>query len=251
MKSGEHSIFDSLLMQKDNNDDNSRLSREMQIFACIYHGDMNRLNDFLNDMKYNQVIVGKLSDDPLKQAKYIAVSFATLAYRIAITGGIIETAAYKESDRFINEMDKLENPEEIYQYILKTVREITQAVHNVHYSINYSSTVKECTNYIYNHVCEKITLTQLSEMCKLTPSYLSSLFKKETGMTISDYIMKEKMKEATNLLLSGKYSCIEISNQLGFCSQSYFCKCFKTQYGVTPLEFIENPLSRTKIRPSI
>lgn len=248
MQNGDQTNLTSLHTPNDESYGNSRLNRELQIFSCIYHGDMNRLNDFLADMKYNQIIVGKLSKDSLRQSKYIAVAFATLAYRIAMTGGIIESIAYKESDKFINRIDEMDNSKEIYDYILITIREITQAVHNANYSAKYSNVIRECTNYIYNHVNEKITLTQLADMCNLTPSYLSSLFKKETGMTISDYIMKEKMKEACNLLLSGKYSCIEISTMLGFCSQSYFCKCFKAQFNITPLEFVENPLIRQNFK---
>jgi YesN/AraC family two-component response regulator len=222
----------------------TRLSGEMQVYYSIYYGDVNRMDATLSNISSRSFPVGKLSENPLVQAKYLAISFISIACRVAIIGGMFETDAYNFSDKFIQRVDRMSNEQEIFDYIFKTAHDLTKEVHEVHYSCHYSPAIKECTNYIYNHIYSKLSLSNLSEVCGLTPSYLSSLFRKETGITLSEYIMKEKMKEAANLLLEQEYTCVEIATRLGFCSQSYFCKCFKEQYNITPLKFVENPIKQ-------
>ena len=89
-------------------------------------------------------------------------------------------------------------------------------------------------DYVYDHLHERIDVREVAEFVGVERSYLSKLFHKEVGQTISDYIMEKKLQTARNMLLYSDFSCTEISQYLAFASGSYFAKCFKTKYGSTP-----------------
>ena len=77
----------------------------------------------------------------------------------------------------------------------------------------------------------------LAEHVGLTPSYLSALFKKKTGLSVSDYIMKKKIETAENMLRYTESSYSEIAATLSFSSQSHFIKAMKAQTGMTPRQY--------------
>ena len=74
-------------------------------------------------------------------------------------------------------------------------------------------------------------------MAELTPSYLSYLFKKETGITVHKFIQDKRLETAKNLLKQNEYSCMDIAAMLCFSSQSHFIKSVKDKYGLTPKEY--------------
>ena len=89
-------------------------------------------------------------------------------------------------------------------------------------------------DYIYEHLHQRITLPDLAEQAGLTRSYLSALFKKETGRSVSDYVMDKRIEAAGNMLKFSDYSCADISAILAFSSQSHFIRAFKARTGQTP-----------------
>ena len=75
----------------------------------------------------------------------------------------------------------------------------------------HSKAVNECMDYIHYHLHEKITVPILAEHVHLNPTYLSELFKRETGTAISQYITDKRMEAAENMLKYSEYSFDEIA----------------------------------------
>jgi len=72
----------------------------------------------------------------------------------------------------------------------------------------------------------------------LTPSYLSRLFKQETGVTITDYLINVRIEQAKNLLRSRPdLKTYEVGEQVGYPDSAYFTKLFKRIVGMTPNEY--------------
>lgn len=92
-------------------------------------------------------------------------------------------------------------------------------------------------DYIYNHLHETIRVETLSALVGLNRSYLSTLFKKETGISVSEYILSKRMEAAQNMLRFSDYTYAEISAILAFSSQSHFNRVFRAQTGYTPKAF--------------
>lgn len=74
-------------------------------------------------------------------------------------------------------------------------------------------------------------------MLGVSASYLSRLFKKETGVSVSTYIRDRKIDMAKNLLRFSDASMIDIANRLAFSSQSHFIQQFKESVGMTPKKY--------------
>ena len=82
----------------------------------------------------------------------------------------------------------------------------------------------------------------MSDLCALTglsSSYLSRIFKEETGVTVTAYILDKKLETARNMLSYSDYPIMWISNALAFPSQSYFTKVFTQECKVTPRKYRE------------
>ncbi|WP_249649209.1 AraC family transcriptional regulator, partial [Lysinibacillus sp. D4B2_S17] len=86
-------------------------------------------------------------------------------------------------------------------------------------------------------------LDQFSAICHLSSNYLSSLFKKEVGISLSEYIHQQKIEEAKKLLTFTNYPILDIGSLLNFTDHSYDIKVFKKFPGITPKQY-RNKCSR-------
>lgn len=97
--------------------------------------------------------------------------------------------------------------------------------------------IETVKNYIHNHYGEEIGAQQLADMVYLAPSYLSSLFKKETGQNLSKYIKQYRMEKAKELLTGTNMKIVNISEQVGYPNVSYFVQSFREYFGISPQKF--------------
>ncbi len=205
---------------------------ERNQFELLRAGDPRALEARQAAKRNNQP--GTVSLDPLRNLKYLMVTNIASSCRAAIEGGVDEQRAYQISDLYIQRMDLMEDPKEIeclgddaFAFYLREVQSLGK-------KRTCSRPVARCLDHIYNHLHQPITLRDLAELSGLNPSYLSTLFKEEMGMTVSDYIMSKKMEAARNMLKYSEFSCSEISATLNFSSQSHFIRAFRKYNGDTP-----------------
>ncbi|WP_161793356.1 helix-turn-helix domain-containing protein [Cohnella kolymensis] len=100
-----------------------------------------------------------------------------------------------------------------------------------------SPIVQKLKNYISEHLDQELSREELAAYVFLNPAYLSRLFRKETGMVLTNYILHEKMSKAADLLASTDQSISEIADGLGYCNFSYFARLFRKVHGVTPHDY--------------
>ncbi len=183
---------------------------------------------------FGSSLPGHVSDDPVRNYKYLFVASITLASRSAIAGGMEAERAYNISDLYILKMDTLQSVEEIRALHADMFAFYTQEMAALDQVNVYSKPVTQCLDYIYHHLHESIRVKDLAGFVNLNESYLSTLFKKETGYSISAYILSKRMEAAQNMLKFSNYSYAEISATLAFSSQSHFSHVFKQYTGYTP-----------------
>ncbi|REE80973.1 AraC family two component transcriptional regulator [Paenibacillus taihuensis] len=87
---------------------------------------------------------------------------------------------------------------------------------------------------------QDLSLESIAEHVHLTPSYLSFLFKKETGKSLVRYITQVRMEKAVELLTNTNMKIIDISETLGFSNSSYFIQIFRNFHGVSPAKYRES-----------
>ena len=98
----------------------------------------------------------------------------------------------------------------------------------------YSKNIVRVIDYIYDNLHQPLTVKIIADNIGISETYLSKLFKKETGTSVSAYIRSRRIEAAQNMLKFSDYSYEEISNHLCFSSQSHFTSIFKKETGCTP-----------------
>lgn len=91
--------------------------------------------------------------------------------------------------------------------------------------------------YIETHYAEKITLSQLSGSCHLEPSYISALFKKKYGITITEYISRCRITAVKSYLTYTEETLEGIAEKTGFFDASHLCRIFLSSEGISPAKF--------------
>lgn len=172
----------------------------------------------------------------LRSRKNLAIAAISLGARAAIEGGIPPEVAHTLSDLYIQNLEELKESTVIYQFVIHALCDLIEKVEKEN-KLKYSKTINACRNYIFTHLYEEITLSQLAEFVSMHPNYLSVLFKKEVGVSLREYIQREKIEEAKKLIFYTKHSMSEIYTLLHFYDQSYFIKVFKKFTGMTPRQF--------------
>ncbi|PZT52880.1 helix-turn-helix transcriptional regulator [Paenibacillus silvae] len=172
----------------------------------------------------------------VRSQKNLAISLITLATRAAVEGGVFQEIAYNLSDLYILKLEELTDSKAVDDLMEDALLDFTKRVEHSKKN-KYSKPINICQDYIFNHLHERITIARLAERTSLHPNYLSNLFKKEVGISISQFMLKTKIEEAQNLLTYSNYSLAEIATLLNFNDQSYFAKVFKTYTGCTPKQF--------------
>lgn len=97
--------------------------------------------------------------------------------------------------------------------------------------------------YIEEHYSEEITLKGLAELIRMDSSYVSDLFKKKTGSTLTHYIQNRRIQAAKMLLAETDRTVSDIGHQVGFENDNYFIKIFKRWCELTPNEYRKNQKS--------
>lgn len=236
LSSGEE---DSLSDERDTQEHHSPYLWEKQLIRYIREGDRAMVEKFFALAEQAGTRVGKLSENELRQAQYHAVVLSYQASRAAIDGGMFEAEAYQRVDTFVQRIDKETSVQKVLAMTLQVILEWTQAVANVRYRQELSPSIRNCQEYIFENLNSKITLDQLAKVSGFSVPYLSAVFKKEVGQTISAYILDLKIKTAQEMLLTSRRTSKNIAFLLNFSSQSYFIHCFKRITGVTPRQFRE------------
>ncbi|MFA6844721.1 MAG: AraC family transcriptional regulator [Sphaerochaetaceae bacterium] len=102
-----------------------------------------------------------------------------------------------------------------------------------------SKIIKNVQEYIQGNIKRKITLSEVSSIFGFSQNYLSSLFSRFGGCSFIEYINKEKIAVAKDMMANSDLKVYEISDELGFESSFYFSKVFKKVEGVSPREYLQ------------
>ena len=164
-------------------------------FELLKAGDMRAVEEGI--LRFNSANTGHLSDDPVRNRKYLFVTSVTQACRAAINGGMDSERAYNISDLYIQKMDILETEEEICKLHADMMTFYTKEMAELDRKRVYSRPVVICM----------------------------------------DYILLRKLEAARNMLKYSEYSYAEISAILAFSPQSHFSRIFKKETGYTPKEY--------------
>ena len=228
-------------VQRENNLLRAPYNPEVSFYAAIKEGDVAKVKQLCQESLLDKEGLGTLSDHYLQNIKYHYVITTAIIARYCIEGGMELSNAYSLSDFYIQKADRCKTPEEVAALHPAMCMDYAKRMRNLRKSKISSLHIAVCLDYIYDHLHTHITAEQLAKLTGLNISYLSRLFKKETGQTISNYIRDKKIETAKNMSPS------EIASILAFPSQSYFTEVFRKTTGVTPRKYQESFLRTTAL----
>lgn len=110
------------------------------------------------------------------------------------------------------------------------------------------SAVKKICLYIDARLEYDLGREEIAEFARFHPAYLSRLFKKETGISLSDYILQARIKKAQELLLTTNSTVTEIASKAGYVNYTHFTKMFKKYTGLTPQQYRRQSGNNTEER---
>lgn len=180
---------------------------------------------------------GVLAADQLRQMKNTFIVTVTVITRAAIQGGLDAEEAFTLSDGFIQKCELLTAIDQVTNLQYHMVLEFTERVEQVRRGGQPSKLVLQVVNYVRRHLSESTSVEVMAKELYISRPYLSLKFKQETGETLTDFILKEKIEEAKRLLRYTDKTSASIGAYLGFSSQSYFSRVFKKYVGSTPGEW--------------
>ena len=217
---------------------------EMQAFMYLKEGDP-RGSELINQMLLDEVY-GTICPDSVQNLKYVCICGIAIAIRIAIEAGVEEQFAYSISDFYASQIHLSSEKPEIRRIYIDMFSLLTHEVRKLkEQDIRCSGLVRKAMSYIYNHAHEIIRISRIADQLQVNETYLSTVFKKETGMTILSYIEQKKIEIAQDLLKYSDFQLIDISNYLAFSSQSSFNRTFKKVTGITPRQYRLQQFSKT------
>ena len=214
------------------------LALENALMDLVRKGDVAALKSWLAEIP--AVRGGTIAPDQLRQLKNTFIVAATLASRAAIRGGMREDDAFTLSDGYIQRVELLNDHSRIVNLQYNMILEFTEQVEKLKRGAHLSKLTADVASYIRRHLSEPISTERMAEELYMSRPYLSARFKKETGETLTDFILREKTEEAKRLLRWSDRSASAVAAYLGFSSHSHFIRVFKKYAGVTPNEWREH-----------
>lgn len=164
-----------------------------------------------------------------------------LLSRAAVEGGADYNKAIYLNRKSISELNKIENIENLSYWLIIILDTFTDTVF---YSEdpNSHSTIQKAIVYINENYKENINLDIVAKFVHLNSSYFSTIFKKEMGLSFSNYLNKIRIERSKILLKNTDYSIRNIAFEVGFEDHSYFTKLFKNLTKMTPKEYKKNEI---------
>ena len=136
------------------------------------------------------------------------------------------------NERIDNERTELKLTEATKAYVTKVIQYVQEEKKD-----KDIRPVREVKTYLEENYHQEISLNDLADIVSLNASYLSALFKKETGMTYTEYVMFCRLEKAKELLADTGKSIAEIADAVGYHDTRHFSKLFTRNIGLKPSEY--------------
>ncbi|MEE8885400.1 MAG: AraC family transcriptional regulator [Eubacteriales bacterium] len=234
--------FEKIVFERqESNQAHNPYAQEEHEQRSIEEGDLDALEDSFRE--FDEKNVGIFSKNRLRQMKDMGITVIALASRSAIRGGISPEISFSFSDSIVQHIETLDDPDAVIELVRESerryarmVKENQQKEKDVR-SLSGNPYVRQAKDYIFSHLHVKLTVKGIAEALHVSPNYLSAVFSRQEGITLTRYIIYEKVNRAKNMLTYSDYSCSDIAQYLGFSSQSHLGVYFRQATGYTLMQF--------------
>ena len=213
----------------------NRYRLEEQLLQAVIAGDRLQMHRLLNGSTMDAAVEPRLAD-PVRNLKNYCIIMNTLLRKAAQTGGVHPLYVDDLSRTFAARIEQLPSAGAADRLVLEMADQYCLLVQ--HQSMKgLSEPVRLGMLYVRQHLAEPLNLHTVAAVVGMNASYFSARFKKETGQTLTEYILQERMRLAMNLLLTTRLQIQTIAQYCGFLDVNYFSRLFRQSVGTSPTEY--------------
>lgn len=236
------SFMQTNIAQKASNDSNelniqmleNRYDFENELMNAVSHGAVHKAEIMLSS--FSSLAFENRSSDRLRSLKNYCIIMNTLCRKAAEKGGVHPYYLNNVSGDFAKRIENLNSLNLTQGFMLELIKTYCQLVR--HHSVkNLSPLIKKIILKIESDLSGNLTLKELAAANNVSASYLSGLFKKENGITLTEYINRKRIQHAKHLLKNTNLQIQTIAQHCGILDLHYFCRIFKKATGKTPSEY--------------
>ncbi len=174
--------------------------------------------------------------DPIRDGKNMLHAVDTLLRKAAEEAYVHPLYLDHLSRNMVTQIESLQTLTELEHFCGTMIRRYCLLVKS-HSRREYTPMIRDILSYIDFNYQERITLTSLSDQFSVSKSHLSTVFHKEVGQTLTDYINSVRIERAILLLNTTNDSMPMIAEKCGFSDANYFTRTFKKNKGMSPLQY--------------
>jgi two-component system, response regulator YesN len=205
----------------------------------IEQGDMSIVNEYLTEARNFYDYYELFPHQPVRAMKNMLLSLNTTLHEAAERGKVPPFFLHHISEKFSIKIEGLESIDHLSQLIVDMCQDYCELVHQ-HNLSEYTLLTSKAIHYLKIYFNQPFDLKKLAKYCFVHPVHLSRQFKKETGMTITEFLQKERVEEAKRLLKKNNAPISWIAGYVGFEDSGYFSRVFKKLEGMTPSQYRDN-----------
>jgi len=180
---------------------------------------------------------GTLAADGLRSTKNACLCLVSYVVQNAIHERLTDNETfYNVSDACIQLIEEATSRQEAVRCTYASLIKLADILQQARQT-SYHYLVRRAKEYIFKHFHERITVEDIASALSVSTTYLSRVFREAEQISLKQYIQKERIERAKNLLRCSNDSIQSISHCLGFVSQSHFTECFRKVTGLTPLKY--------------
>ena len=211
-----------------------RYEFENELIKAVSLGQIHKQSQFFTGVLDNAF--EERADNPLRNAKNYDIIMNTLLRKAAENGGVHPLYIDRTSSAFAHKIEKLNNVHENPALMKEMFVSYCRLV-NKHSGRNYSPIVQKAIIHIDCDLSADLTGGAIAKKLNVSLGYLSTVFKKETQKTVSEYVREKRIKYAKKLLATTCLQIQTIALHCGILDLQYFTKIFKKEVGKTPKQF--------------
>lgn len=215
----------------------SRYENEEELMECIARGDYETAEQHLYRPAYLSDLEQRVPDTLRDQKNYLIIG-NTLFRKAAQRGKVHPIYLDDLSSKMAAKIENLTSLSQVDPLRREMVRKYCFLV-KTYSTKGFSPIIQKVLNYIALNLSSDLTLKHLSSIFSLNSSYLSAMFKKETGTTLTAYVNSKRIDRAVYLLNTQVDSIQDIAIMCGIPDLTYFTKLFKKAKGMTPTKYRE------------
>ncbi len=174
-------------------------------------------------------------DDPLMEWKFYLVGLLTYITYFLNDSGVVENYYDHSRVEFTKEVYNAQSVEQCEEILRKIARFFSERDQEPERTL--SPLVRKIITDVDTDLKEPLTLQYFSEKLGVNGSYLSNLFRRETGKTITQYVTDQRLKHAENLLRYTNKPVRSVAAEVGIGDAQYFSRLFRKKTGMKPTEY--------------